>query len=134
MSSSVTPKTYDVFPKLNCLEFGNLVKSKVEIECQNEPGINPDDPNKKFGDQTIVFPEGSTIAIIGDQQFMTATKEKPQSVWIRLQLACGDQIGWMTIVCSPRRIYDFETLRGKKSLYREAFLEYFSLLEAGTVK
>ena len=130
--TSPVPQSFDLHPKLDCYEYGKLFRLKQEITCQNHPGVNEKDPNREFGDEDLIFEEGSFVALTGEQQFITITEGHPMSAFIRLQLVCGQRIGWYTVLISPKRIFDFETLRGKRKLYKAAMDEIFEPIKEMT--
>ena len=143
---------YDLFPKIPIHTYGAVLRSKKVLFCT--PDAELDLPVAEGEEELVnVHPGGglsgmllapppehlviepSTVLFyIEDAQFMAASKTqaKSMSAWIRFHFVTGDKRSlWYTVLCSPKRIWDFETYRKKKKIIRGLFDEAFEVVELG---
>jgi hypothetical protein len=114
--------SYDILPKLPLLPAGTLLKNRDTLHGNLAAGINEKDDNFEFGgDEEIEIPQHSNLMFVEDVQFMAVSKEKPMSAWIRCHL----------IHEQPKRLWDFETFRGKKRILQDKIEELFEVLKLG---
>lgn len=121
-------ESYETLPKLPVLEEGILLQNKKVLHGTNAAGINEADENYEYGGEEVVVEPGSTLMFVGDKQFMAANKETSMSAWVRCHLIADEKIIWITLLCEPKRIWDFETFRGKKRKIQEAIEGTFDFL------
>jgi hypothetical protein len=110
------------------LKRGALLKTKGILEGSNAVGIIEDDENFEFGSEPVTIPPDSICMFVEDQQFMASDKQTPMSAWIRCNMIANDQIIWFTLTTVPKRIWDFETFRGKQRMIMAAIEEKFDVL------
>lgn len=124
--------SYDILPKLPLFPPGTLLRNKNTLHGNLAAGVNEKDDNFEFGgDEEITIPQHSNLMFVEDVQFMAANKEKPMSAWIRCHLIHEQKVVWVTLVCSPKRLWDFETFRGKKRIIQGRIEELFDVLMLG---
>lgn len=124
--------SYDIRPQFEILPSGTLLKSKNTMIGNLAAGINEGDEDLEFGgEEEIEIPRGSTLMYMENVQFMSSGKGKPMSAWIRCHLIYDQKVTWITLVCEPKRIWDFETFRGKKRTIQDRVEEYFEVLQLG---
>lgn len=129
--------TYEILPKIPIHEYGAILKTKEEIRCTLEAELDPPDgeePDQNATDDHLYIAPGSILFYVEDRQFMAASKieRKPMSAWIRFHFVTGDKRSlWYTLLCCPKRIWDFETYRKKKQTIKDVFDEMFEVIEHG---
>jgi hypothetical protein len=121
--------SYDILPKVPVLAQGTLLKSKVDLIGTNAIGIDEFDENRAFGSDEVNVEAGTTCMFVEDWQFMASDKTTPMSAWVRCRLLAGEKIIYYTLVCHAKRLWDFETFRGKKRIIQAALNETFEFLE-----
>ena len=136
--------TYDLVPKIPIHEYGAVLRTKEEIRCTEDAELDfPENDDDEEPDPTAVQPSeehlyiaaGSVLFYVEDKQFMAASKseKKPMSAWVRCHFVTGDKRSlWYTVLCSPKRLWDFDTYRNKKKAVRALFDEMFEVIEHGT--
>ena len=133
------PDTYDLFPKIPIHEYGAVLRTKEEIRCTQDAELDlPEDDEEvdtNASDEHLYIAAGSVLCYVEDKQFMAASKaeKKPMSAWVRFHFVTGDKRSlWYTVLCSPKRLWDFETYRKKKQIVKGLFDEMFEVIELGT--
>lgn len=121
--------TYEITPKIKILEDGSLLKTKKWVCGTNAFGVNEDDDEMEYGGETIDIPPDTICFYSGDRQFIGASKTTPLSAWVRCKLIANGKVIHFTLVCERKRIWDFETFRGKKRIIQEAIDENFEILK-----
>lgn len=124
-----TGLTYNILPKIKFLEVGTLIKTKDEIIGNDAFGVNEDDEDFEFGADQVTVPAETVCFFAEDQQFYGTDKQTPLSAWIRLRLIAGEKVIHYTLLCERKRIWDFETFRGKKRKILNALNEQFEVLQ-----
>jgi len=123
--------SYDIAPKMKVLPKGTLLKNKTTLYGTNAAGVNEADEKFEFGKTEVVVDAGTCCMFVEDVQFMAAAHNTPMSAWIRLHLIAGEKIIWHTLVCERKRIWDFETFRGKQRKINEELEKHFEILQEG---
>lgn len=122
-------QTYFMDPTFPTVRQGALIRTKKRIVGTNAVGVNETNPELEFGEEEVVVEAGTTCMYVEDTQFYEATKKHPMSAWIRARLIAGDKIIYYTLVQERKRLWDFETYRGKKKMIQAAIEEVFEILQ-----
>jgi hypothetical protein len=124
--------SYEIFPKIPTPGYSTVFKNKVPLDCTLCSEVNFDDDLHK--DQNLHVPVGTILFYVEDVQFYAMSKpyKQPMSAWIRMHFITNDKRSlWYTVVCSTKRVWDFETYRRRVKLVKEAMNENFELLISG---
>ena len=120
--------SYDILPKIRTLATGTVVKNKYDLIGTNAAGVNKADENFEFGSEDINIPEGSILTFVEDRQFIASSEGVPMSAWIRYHFVVNEKIVWVTIVRDSKRIWDYETYRGKQRKINSSLEEMFEVV------
>jgi len=124
--------SYDIIPKLPLWPTGTILKNKQTLLGTNAVGVWATDEDCEFGNEEIEIPQDSILTYVENRQMMSYGNEKPMSAWIRCHMLLDDKVVWVTLLCEPKRIWDFETLRGKRKIIKQKMEEGFEILQMGT--
>lgn len=124
----------DIFPRMKTLKDGELLRNKIELTGTNAFGVHEDDEDLIYGSEPVIIPKGTICMFAEDIQFYGTDKTTPMSAWVRWRLIAGDKVIYYTLVCERKRIWDFETYRGRQRIITSAIEKTFEVLAPAAVK
>ena len=113
--------SYDIIPRMGTIRGGSLLKARKGLNGTNAVGVLEEDDDKEFGADEVFVDAGSTCLYVEDEQFYTVDKETGQMcAFVRARLIAGSKIIYYSLVCHKKRLWDFETFRGKQRIIQAA--------------
>lgn len=109
---------YDINPRLKLFSKGACFKLKHQIIMHEHPGVTSSDKALAALGEVTNIQKGSALIYIEDMQFLSPSKElsQPMSAWVRAKVMIPNgKMGWITLFCENKAIWDFKTYTGKKN-------------------